>query len=387
MRNKLVLSAVLLLFAAGVLWAQFWKNYSERDRQIVAQAYWLAGKQYQAVGETDKGKEFQQLARIIDPQLDPSAIKDEAMPSAAELLARGNASVIGGGATEVPAQSLNSFFFRYIGALLGKDSTAASGFLDGSVYLSRISTEISREDAKTTLEQFFATAPLADKTPSELYNLDSIVVARVPDAMQTAWGNAYTLRVDATADYSQYLNFWETKQQFFIRSVAGEWYIFAIGQNPPPLTWKPAQAAPVTSAPPSTTVAAEAEASKQIIAAFSGCLGALLKKDADGALGFMSDNVGFLRLRQTVTKEELKTSLEGSFENADFGTMQVADAVDLNSVFVEHAQSPVAGVSGTAYSLSVQAKMDLSKSLPFWSTYQRYYFVNDDGQWKIIALL
>lgn len=387
MRNKFVVSAILLLLASTGLWAQFWKNYSEKDRQIIAQAYWLAGKQYQTVGKTDKGKEFMQLARIMDPQLDPSTIKDQAMPSAAELLARGNVPAIGGEAAQAPVQSLNSFFFRFLGALLATDSAAASGFLDGSVYISKIPAEVSQADEKSAFDQFFSSAPLAGKTPSDLYNLDSVVIARVSPAMRPAWGDAYTLRVDANADYSPYLDFWEKQQQFFVHSVDGDWHIFAIGQSPPPPEWRPAHAAPAAGAAPPTTVAAEAEASKAIVDAFSACLGSLLKKDADGALGFMADNVTFLRLRQTVTREELKTSLEGSFENADFGATQIADAVDLNSIFVERVQSPVSGVAGTVYSLSVQARMDLSKTMPFWTTYQRYYFVNDNGQWKIFALV
>ncbi|MGA2764622.1 MAG: hypothetical protein ABSG17_14800 [Spirochaetia bacterium] len=386
MRNKFIISAMLLVFAASALWAQFWKDYSEKDRQTLAQAYWLAGKQYQAVGKEDKGKEFQQLARTIDPQLDPSAISDQAMPSAAELLARGNASAIGAGSAEMPVQSLNSFFLRFLGALLDKDSTAASGFLDGSIYLSKVPTEMTREDARPTLDQFFSSAPLGGKTPSDLYDLGSIVISRVSPAMQQAWGNAYTMSVSANADYSQYLSFWEPKQQFFVHRVAGDWYIFAIGQNPPPLSWKPKTAAPVASAPPAAA-ATDAEASKAVTDAFTTCLGALLKKDADGALAVMSDNIRFLRLRQTVTKEELKTSLEGSFENADFGAADVGEAVDLDSLFVERAESPGADVSGTVYSLSVRSKTDLSKALPFWTDFQRYYFVNDNGAWKIFALM
>lgn len=140
------------------------------------------------------------------------------------------------------------------------------------------------------------------------------------------------------------------------------------------------------SAPPAAA-ATDAEASKAVTDAFTACLGALLKKDADGALAVMSDNVRFLRLRQSVTKEELKTTLEGSFEKADFGAADVGEAVDLDSLFVERAESPVADVSGTVYSLSVRSKTDLSKALPFWTDFQRYYFVNDNGAWKIFALM
>ena len=386
MRNKFVVFALLFVSATGALWGQFWKNYTEKDRQAVAQAYWLAGKQYQAIGKADKGKEFMQLARTIDPQLDPSALKEESVPSTAELLARGNASTIGGGTAEVPVQSLNSFFLRFLGSLLDKDSAAASGFLDGSVYLSKHAQEISRSEARTALERFFASAPLAGKTPSDLYSLNSVIVSRASPTMRAAWGDAYALRVDANVDYSQYFDFWEMKQQYLVHNEGGEWHIFAIGQAEPPLTWKPQEAGPVTNIQPVSSDTA-AQASKGVVDAFSACLAEVLRRDADGAMRSMSSNVTFLRLRQTVTSEELKMSLEGSFDNADFGSAQVADAVDLNSAFVEQTQSPVPGVSAPVYSLSIRAKMDLSKALPFWSTYQRYYFVNDNGQWKIFALL
>lgn len=385
MRNKFIACAVLLIFAAAALSAQSWNTYSANERKTLAEAYWLAGKQYQVVGKTEKGREYMDLARVIDPQLDPSQIKDEALPSAAELMAGGGASPIGAGAAEIPTQSLSSFFLRFLGALLAEDAASTVGFLDGSVYVSKLPGEITRADAKSAFEKFFAASPLRGKEPSSLYNLDSMVIARASPAMQKAWGEAYTVRVDANADYSDSLSFWEARQQFFVHRVSGDWSIFAVGQNPPPLTWKPQSAAP--GAPPQAPAATDAEASKGITEAFSSCLDALLKKDADGALAFMAPEVAFLRLRQTVTSGELKTSLQGYFESADFGSSQVGDVVDMDSVFIERAESPVPAVSGTVYSLHVESKMDLSKSIPFWSTHQRYYFIDDGGTWKIFAIL
>ena len=386
MRKTFVIAAAVLLFVSGALWAQFWKNSNETQRRALAQAYWLAGRQYEAVGKTDKGKEFMQLARLIDPRLDPSTISDEAMPSAADLLARGTATTIGAGAAQVPVQSLSSFFLRFLGALLDRDAAEATGFLDGSIYLSKTGAELSRDEAKSAFQQFFSSAPLGEKGPSDLYDLSTIAVSAAAPSMRKAWGDAYTLRVSAAADFSQFLGFWEPEQQFFVHKGAGDWYIFAIGQNPPPLTWKPKAGTPAASEPPADS-AVDAEASRNVTDAFTGCMGALLKKDADGALGYMSNQVRFLRIGQTVTREELKTSLEGYFENTDFGSAQIADVMETDSIFVESTQSPVSDVEGTVYSLSVRAKADLAKTIPFWNTHQRYYFVNDKGQWKIFAIL
>lgn len=386
MRNKFVTSVIMLVFVSGGLWAQFWKSSNEAQRRALAQAYWLAGRQYQAIGKTDKGKEFMQLARIIDPQLDPSAIRDETMPSAAELLTRGTISTIGEEAAQVPVLSINSFFLRFLGALLDRDAAEATGFLDGSVYVSKSGAELSREDVKSAFERFFSSAPPARREPSDLYDLNTISVSPAAPAMRKAWGDAYTLRVDTAADFSSYLDFWEAKQQFFIHRGAGDWYIFAIGQGSPPLTWRPRAGTAVTAAPPAGG-AVDAEATRGVTDAFNACMEALLKKDADGALGYMKEWVRFLRLSQTVTKEELKTSLEGYFDNAEMGPTEISDVMQTDSIFVESVQSPIAEVGGAVYSLSVQAKVDLAKSIPFWNTHQRYYFVNTDGQWKIFAIL
>ncbi|HTP59768.1 MAG TPA: hypothetical protein VMM82_12680, partial [Spirochaetia bacterium] len=108
MRNKLVLSVLLVLLASTSLWAQFWKTYDDTQRRSVGEAYWLAGKQYQAVGKTDKGAEYMAVARQIYPQLDPSQISDQALPSAAELLSQGKATEIGAGAAAIPTGAVNS---------------------------------------------------------------------------------------------------------------------------------------------------------------------------------------------------------------------------------------------------------------------------------------
>jgi hypothetical protein len=249
MRAKFILSALVLFLATGLLWAQFWKTYSDSDRKTIGEAYWLAGKQYETVGKVEKGSEYMAVAKAIYPQLDPAAITDESQPSAAELLAQGRATPIGGG------------------------------------------TSATR-----------------------------------------------TVRASAPAE-----------------------------------------------APP--TVPVEVEETKAVIETFDGFLGALLKKDAEGASGYAGESVRFLKLNQTVTREELKTSLQGYFESADFPSETPSDVVDSDSIFVEQVTSPVDGVEGTVYVLNAKAKIDLSASLPIWSTYQRYYFSKDGNDWKIFALL
>jgi hypothetical protein len=242
MRTRVILSVVLLFAVTGLGWAQFWKGYSDQERQSVAEAYWLAGAQYQAVGESAKGQDFQALARLIYPPLDPSSIKDVELPSASDLLAQGRAFPIG------------------------------------------------------------PVTPVA-----------------------------------------------------------------------PPASTGAAPAAP-------------ADPSADITDAFKNTMTAILSKDADGALKDMSSNIRFLRLRQTVSKDELKTSLEGYFDKANFPSAQISDSVDMSSIFVDPADSPVDGVSGPVYALNVKAAADLSDSIPFWADYMEFYFHQENGAWSIFAI-
>ncbi|MCX7040958.1 MAG: hypothetical protein NT005_17735 [Spirochaetes bacterium] len=386
MRNRVIVSVLLLVAGAGLVWSQFWKDYGEKDRQTLGESYWLAGRQYETVGKVEKGREHQQLGRLIYPSLDPANIADQELPSAAELLAMGRAKPIGAGAADSSAQALNSFFLRFVGALLDEEAAAVAGFLDSSVYISAIPVEVSRSDAKAQLDGLFASVSLAGYTPSSVYDLDSVVVARAPQGMSAALGEAYILRVDARADFSQYLGFWEKRQQFFIRRGLTGLSIFAIGQNPPPAAWRPQTGEPPVAArePPAATAA---QSSSAIADAFTGCLAAFLAKNADGALAFMAGEVTFLRLRQTVTNDELRTTFLGYFEGTDFADAGVEDVIDSDSIFVEPAESPVDGVAGPVLMLNATARIDLSATIPFLGKYQRYYFLQEAGDWKIFAIL
>ncbi len=324
MRNRFVLSVLLLVFASGLVWAQFWKNYPASDRQSLAEAYWLAGAQYQAVGEAEKGAQFKALARIIDPALDPAAIKDTALPSAAELLAQGRAAPIGAGASSVPSASLSSFFLRFVGSLLDQNSTEMLTFLDGSVYLTKVPVEVKSADSKPSLDAFFAKAPLTGQTASGVYDLESLVIAPAPQSMQAAWGETYTLNVNAKADYSGAISFWEPKQQFFIHRTDSGWHIFAVGQAAPPLSWTPQKAAAEAPA-----AAAPQEASGSERGRDRHVQGVHDRRSRQGRRGAVKDvaaNIRFLRLRQTVTRNELKTTLLGSFDKADFPSAMIGDS-------------------------------------------------------------
>ncbi|MCX7031253.1 MAG: hypothetical protein NTU62_14200 [Spirochaetes bacterium] len=384
MKNRFILAAVLLCAAAVLGWSQFYKDYDDVTRKSLAEATWLAGKQYQAVGKTAKGAEYVEMAYHIWPGLDTSSIGDIALPSAAELLAQGGARLIAAPADEqAAARTMSSFFLRFVAALLDEDAPAAAGFLDGSVYLVKLGSEVSRPDAEEQLANLFEGVSLAGLGPSDVYDLDTLVTTKAPASLSAAWGDTWILKVNARADFSQYLPFWEKQQQFYVRSDASQRYIAAIGQGAPPAAWRPATPAPAAAAAPA---ASEAETAQAVRDAWTGCLTAFLSKNADAAVTFMDDDVRLLRMQQTVSREELKASFIGTFESADFGGVTLDELIDPETVFVQRTTDFESEVGGPVYLLGAKARMDLSDTIPFWTTWQGYFFHPVDGAWRMFAI-
>jgi len=384
MKHRFILAAVLLCATAMLGWSQYYKDYDDATRKSLAEATWLAGKQYEAVGKTAKGAEFVAMAFNIWPGLDTSSIGEIALPSAAELLAQGGTRLIAAPADEQSAaRTLSSFFLRFVAALLDEDAPGAAGFLDGSVYLVKLGTEISRTDAQDQLTDLFAGVSLEGLGPSDVYNLDTLVTSKAPASLSAAWGDTWILRVTAQADFSTYLPFWEKQQQFYVRADAAERYIAAIGQGAPPAAWRPARPAPA-AAP--ILKATDGENAQAVRSAWEGCLEAFLAKNADAAVTFVDDEVRLLRMQQTVTRDELKASFLGSFETTDFGGLALADLVDPDTVFVQRTSDYESEVGGPVYLLGAKARMDLSDTIPFWTTWQAYYVHPVDGAWKVFAI-
>jgi hypothetical protein len=384
MKHRFILAAVLLCATAILGWSQFYKDYDDATRKSLAEATWLAGKQYQAVGKTAKGSEYIEMAFHIWPGLDTSSISDIALPSAAELLAQGGTRLIAAPSDEqAAARTLSSFALRFVAALLDEDAPAAAGFLDGSVYLIKLGTEISRTDAQDQLAGLFAGVSLAGLGPSDIYELDTLVTSKAPASLSAAWGDTWILRVTARADFSTYLPFWEKQQQFYVRADATQRYIAAIGQGAPPAGWRPAKPAPVVAP---VVKASDAENAQAVREAWEGCLTAFLAKSANTAIAFMDNEVRLLRMQQTVSRDELKASFEGTFESADFDDLTLADLVDANTVFVQRTTDFESEVGGPVYLLGAKARMDLSDTVPFWTTWQAYYFHQVGGDWNMFAI-
>ncbi|GEM_PF-1565219 len=387
--KKFLFLLVVLIFASTLIWGEFYKNLSQKERKELSEAYYLVGKQYQSVGKTKKGREFMQMAYNINPALDPSKIKQRSLPSAEQLIAKYSFKV------ELPVRKpaveelLKSKFLRLIGNLIAEDTSGILELLDGSVYISSLDISATIEDARKALNTLFANISLLGLPPSKVYDVNSLRITKAGPYISANWGETYILEIDSLMDFSNYISFWTKHQKYYFHRVNKNWVIYCIGKNPPPSYWKPIKKTAFKASEASMAITAQPsdyEIKSKIEKNFISCVNAFLKKDIDGALAFLDDTISIMRLQTVITKADLKNSFLGYFENTDFGSTTIDDLIYRDSIFVEKTDKFAGKVAAPVYLLNVKTNIDLSNKIPFWTSYQEYYFRKSNGNWKIFAI-
>jgi hypothetical protein len=371
---------VVILLAAGSAWAQFYERLSDAERQSLAEAYYLAGRQYAEQGLKDKGRDFEQMAYNIWPSLDPASIQPEGEPGAAAAISR-----VRPAPSEAVEPLLRSLFLRLVSAFLTEDTGGMLELMDGTVYFTKLDRELSQDMMRAELERFFARTNLTGGlAPSQVYDLNTLEVAGVPDT-PTAWGEVYAVRLQSRMDFSSQVVFWEQRQQYLYHRVDGRWLLFSVGSTLPPSSWEP-QPAPAAEARATAAEAPVAGPTREIRDAFLTSLNYFLAKEPDQAVQYFTREILILRLNTSLSREEMATTFEGYFEGSDFRGVTANSVVDTDSIAIEPSDRFAGRTPGPVYLLSVKTKLDLSDRIPFWTRFQEYYFNAAEGDWKIFAI-
>jgi hypothetical protein len=381
--KKFLWLLVVLLVAANGLWAQFYANFSSQERRELGESYYLVAKQYSAQGETQKARDFEQMAYNIYPSLDPAKIQVRDLPSAAALILEGKARLAAAprARAEATQELIKGRFLRLVSAFLRKDAPGMLELMDGSVYFTDLNVELSQAQIESQLNVFFAKTDLSGLAPSEVWDLGSLSVS----AVSGPWGETYAVRIRAKEDFSKQVAFWKTDQQYLVRRYRNQWLLFSVGQRTPPAAWTP------KTPPPERAAAAlpKAGPEPEIKAALLACLDTFLKKQVDQASMYFAREVEIIRLGTSLSRQEIAATFEGYFEGTDFTGVKAQDVLDANSIFVEPTERFAEKGLGEVYLLTVKTRLDLSDKIPFWTRFQDYYFgYESDGKpaWRIFAI-
>jgi hypothetical protein len=125
------------------------------------------------------------------------------------------------------------------------------------------------------------------------------------------------------------------------------------------------------------------EATQELLKSkFLRWVSAFLSKDTGGMLELMEGSVYFGDLGGELTHREIESELNGFFDSADLSGLAPSEVYNLNSLTV----APVSGPWGETYALQIQAKMDFSDQVIFWTQSQKYLMHQSRGTWLLFAI-
>ena len=126
-----------------------------------------------------------------------------------------------------------------------------------------------------------------------------------------------------------------------------------------------------------------AEATQELIKSkFLRWISALLSKDSGSMLELMDGSVYFGDLGAEMTQTQIKSVLDDFFASTDLSGLAPSEVYDLDSLKV----SAVTGPWGETYAIQVQAKMDFSEEVGFWTDQQKYLMHQSRGNWLIFSI-
>ena len=384
--KKCLWGVAVFLIVGQMVWAQFYTRLPQDQRKELAEAYYLAGRQYANQGAREKGRAFEEMAYNIYPALNPSAIQLRELPDAALLILEGKArlAAVPSESPEAVQERLRSRFLRLVSSFLVENTGGMLALMDGSVYFTDLNAELSQDQIRTELDSFFAAVDLRGLVPSQVYDLNSLNVTRLSPALTRGWGESYAIRIRAKMDFSRQVAFWSTDQQYLMRRVNNRWLLFAVGQRTPPADWVPRKAPD-----PAQLQVSAALTALPVEVLQDNLLSALryfLRKDVDRAARYFADEVRILRVGATLTRREIAETFKGYFESTDFAGTNADDIIDPGSIFVQPSDRFEDEVPGPAYVLTVKTRLDLSDRIPFWTRFQDYYFSREGDDWRIFAI-
>jgi hypothetical protein len=379
--KKFSIYIIIFVLITQVSWAQFYQELAPGQREELAEAYYLVGSLYLKVDKPGKGAEFKRMAYNINPRLQPEKIKERALPQAPQLILSKEGFFIG----EKPESLLRSKFKRLVGSLLSADITSILEFVRGSLYITKLQVEATRQEIAGALTDFFTAVSLKGLAPSQLYDFSSITFNWDQHDKAARWGETCLLTVQSRGDFSDYTCLWESEQGFLFSKIGGKWHIISIGKEMPPVSWRPQD---VTSRVITLDESSDQD-SIQVKTAYMECVSFFLDKDIRSATEYLHDQIKILRLNTTLSKEEMISTFQGYFENSDFSGVNPQDVINEESIFVEISDRFSSEIPGQVYLLTVKTRLDLSDQIPFWTRFQEYFFTQEPvkgGGWKIFAI-
>ena len=361
--KKILIALIILACTAALGWGQFYADLSMDERKDLAEAYYMAGEQYQSVGKTEKGKEFLTMAYRIYPDLEAGDI-DVKKP-----IAKRSVSVTGSwrpGHSPIPEgvtaeNAVLYYFSRFLRGFLTEDKTAMLSVIDSRLYVPVVPEGLPKTEVEARIDYFFLQYDVSETPPSDLLDLTSI---RTEPVNRQIWKASIDTADDPAIDLRSAFGLSRSTLDFYLRIIGNRWVIFA------------AQALPEEV---QRIVTPENAIRDTLVSAFQ----AFIEERPVVASRYFTDPLDNIPYDEFITREELQETFRGYFEDYDF-----AGYSDINVQLSIEKSPDLRHPGGPAYKVELTLPRDLRGEIPFWSTFSGYYMVFDERNesWRVFAI-
>lgn len=361
--KRILIALIIFVCTAALGWGQFYADLSMDERKDLAEAYYMAGKQYQSVGKTEKGKEFVSMAYRIYPDLDPGDI-DVRKPIAKRSVTvtgtwRPEHSPIPEGVTAENAVLYH--FSRFLRGFLTENKTTMLSVIDSRVYVPVVPAGLPKAEVEARIDYFFLEYDVAETPPSDLLDLTSI---RTEPVERQIWKASVDLAEDPAIDLGSAFGLSRDTLDFYLRIIGNNWVVFAAQELPEEVQ---------------RIVAPENAIRDTLVAAFQ----AFIDERPLVASRYFTDPLDNIPYDEYITREELQETFRGYFEDYDFGGY-----TDINVQLSIERSPDLRHPGGPAYKVELTLPRELRGEVPFWSSFSGYYMVFDERaeSWRVFAI-
>lgn len=374
--KKTILSVLIALTAVSVVSGQFYDAMDVQERRRLAEAYYLVGEQYKAVGSTEKGHAFTQMAYTIYPMLDPDAIDLAAVDTPESVAPEKPPAPERPPLRQRVVDPRNAVRFQFSKLLRGffnEDVDMMLPVLAPKVAVRGYEEGVNRETVHVELERLFAGIDLEDVPPTGIYNLATLAFTerdwQERDYFEEIWEVSVEVDREPMVDLEPYVIFWEPTQRFFFRESAGEWRLFSVGMVPDPEY-------------------VELTTEDRIQQRFYRAFRAFLDEDERAVATLFADEVEDLTSGERLTRRDLTGVFRDYFASRDFPDMKPAEVLSPNDLYVREAER--FGATGRLIYAVIPtfASREQRRQIPFFAEYSVFYVTYDEpsGTWRVFAI-
>jgi hypothetical protein len=220
--RHLSLFTVMFLFVMNLSAAEnFYDNYSESERLVIAGAYLAVSQQYEELGEDKKATDYKEMAEQILPGIDAVDISSE-QPGTEEVEKVQTAAPARPSGKE--SSAVRYYFSKLIRAVFSENKADINSLLSTRLYLPGYDEGVKKSEVMDYVAYAFDKYELDRTDPSLIYKTGRLYLK----SEGSSWVASMDLTENGEKIFKEEIGFSGNRHMFYFREYREGWRLIAI---------------------------------------------------------------------------------------------------------------------------------------------------------------